>query len=391
MQAVKEGHIFANDGYLINKDAVKDSTQYNFVKNVAGVFLWDSTTVVLHGRVVGGDIQGTKPLGRSLSQNNLGDSLKIVMQLEGDNTSWLIRKQNDETVKSADYKVAFGLNEGDTTQVNVTRHTLTIRPDQNTGEYEVALHPAKYKVIEVSAQGYATLFQQGKVGETLDLTFNVDGDTCVYNRIYHAVPDVEVKQFNPRDEQYFGTKQITSTDNIGSHYDIATWYYRKLENGDSIATYAFEHPVFMAGTPYGWILQACEKYYWNNEPNNQVDIVNLNGGRVTIQNAMLSKNEQTTVELDENGGGSYVFTPDNKNFLLTGKSALKNVSITLEYDNSFFDIKPLNGKIMSGYVMASTPKTDGRKGVMAGEPHLFEILRDPPGSVRRHTSRKALN
>ena len=88
------------------------------------------------------------------------------MQLEGDNTSWLIRKQNDETVKSADYKVAFGLNEGDTTQVNVTRHTLTIRPDQNTGEYEVALHPAKYKVIEVSAQGYATLFQQGKVGET---------------------------------------------------------------------------------------------------------------------------------------------------------------------------------------------------------------------------------
>ena len=202
----------------------------------------------------------------------------------------------------------------------------------------------------------------------------------MYNRIYHAVPDVDVKQFNPRDEQYFGTKQITSTDNIGNHYDIATWYYRKLENGDSIATYAFEYPVFMAGTPYGWILQACEKYYWNNEPNNQVDIVNLNGGCVTIQNAMLSKNEQTTVELDENGGGSYVFTPDNKNFLLTGKSALKNVSITLEYDNSFFDIKPLNGKIMSGYVMASTPKTDGRKGVMAGEPHLFEILRDPPGS-----------
>ena len=380
VQAVKDGHHFANNGYLINKDAVKDSTLYNFVKNVAGVFLWDSTTVVLHGRVVGGDIQGLKPLGRSLSKNNLGDSLKIVMQLEGDNTSWLIRKQNDETVKSADYTVTFGMDKGDTTQVNVTRHTLTIRPDKKTGEYEVTLHPAKYKVIEVSAQGYPTLFQQGKVGETLDLTFNVKGDTCVYNRIYHAVPDVDVKQFNPRDEQYFGTKQITSTDNIGNHYDIATWYYRKLENGDSIATYAFEYPVFMAGTPYGWILQACEKYYWNNEPNNQVDIVNLNGGRVTIQNAMLSKNEQTTVELDENGGGSYVFTPDSKNFLLTDKSALKNVSITLKYDNSFFDIKPLNGKIMSGYVMASTPKKDGHKEVMAGVPHLFEILRDPPGT-----------
>ncbi len=92
------------------------------------------------------------------------------MQLEGDNTSWLIRKQNDETVKSADYTVTFGMDKGDTTQVNVTRHTLTIRPDKKTGEYEVTLHPAKYKVIEVSAQGYPTLFLQGKVGETLDLT-----------------------------------------------------------------------------------------------------------------------------------------------------------------------------------------------------------------------------
>ncbi len=380
VQAVKDGHYFANDGYLINKDATEDSTLYNFVKNVAGVALWDSTTVVLHGRVVGGDIQGSKALGRSLSQNNLGDSLKIVMQLEGDNTSWLIRKQNDETVKSADYAVAFGVDDKDTTRVNVTRHTLTIRPDEKTGEYVVALHPAKYKVIEVSAQGYPTLFQQGKVGETLDLSFKVKGDTCMYNRIYHAVPDVEVKQFNPRDEQYFGTKQITSTDNIGNRSEIATFYYTKQENGDSIATYAFGYPVFMAGTPYGWFLQACEKYYWNNQPTNKVDIVNLNGGRVSIQNAMLSKNEATEVELDENGGGSYVFTPDANNFLLTGDAALKNVSITLEYDNTFFDIKPVKGEMIRGYVMVSTPKKNGRKGVVAGVPHLFEILRDPPGS-----------
>ncbi len=380
VQAVKEGHHFANNGYLINKDAVNDSTRYNFVRNVAGVYLWDSTTVVLHGRVAGGDIQGSKPLGRSLSRNNLGDSLKIVMQLEGDNTSWLIRKQDDETVKSDDYKVAFGMDKGDTTQVNVTRHTLTIRPDQKTGEYEVALHPAKYKVIEVSAQGYPTLFQQGKVGETLDLSFKVKGDTCVYNRIYHAVPDVDVKQFNPRDEQYLGTRQITATDNIGNRSDIATFYYKKLETGDSIATYAFGHPVFVAGTPYGWLLQACEKYYWNNRTANKVDIVNLNGGRVSIQNAMLSKDEIKEVELDENGGGSYVFTPDANNFLLSGETALKSVSITLEYDNTFFDIKPLNGEMIRGYVMASTPKKDGRKGVMAGVPHLFEILRDPPGT-----------
>jgi hypothetical protein len=168
---------------------------------VASVYIWDYTTVVLRGRVVGGDIEGSKPLGSSLSKNNLGDSLKIVLQLEGDNTSWMIRNPKDETVKSASYKVPFGEKNAkgvgkDTTQVYITRHMLTIRPDSKTGEYELKVHPAKYKVVEVSGQGYATLFQQGKVGETIDLAFNVRGDTCEYSRIYHATPTLEVKQFN---------------------------------------------------------------------------------------------------------------------------------------------------------------------------------------------------
>ena len=381
VQAVKDGHIFADDGFLINPDATTDAarTLYNFTKNVASVYLWDSTTVVLRGRVTGGDIEGSKPLGNSLSRNNLGDSIKIVMQLEGDNTSWLIRKQNDETVKSAAYSVPFGLVNKDTARINITRHTLTIRPDSKTGEYQFKLHPAKYKVIEVSAQGYATLFQQGKVGETIDLTFNVQGDTCEYSRIYHSVPDLQVTQFNPGNEPYFGSKRLTSTDNIGNKSVITTWYYRRQENGDSIGAYAFGHPLFMAGSPYGWMLQACEKYYWNNVITNKVDVVNLSRGKVTISNAMLSRNEAETVTLDETGGGSYVFTPDNSTFLLTGENALKSVSITLEYDGNFYDIKPMDGEMIKGYVMATTPQKEGRKGVVAGTPKLFDVLRDPPG------------
>ncbi len=381
VQAVKTGHYFANDGYLINRDAPEDTTTYNFVKNVANVVLWDSTTVVLRGRVVGGDIQGSKPLGQSLSVNNLGDSLKIVMQLEGDNTSWLIRKQDDESVKSADYKLAFGHNDKDTTEVNVTRHTLTILPDKNTGEYELHLHPAKYKVIEVSAQGYATLFQKGKVGETVDLTFNVRGDTCEYSRIYHAVPDMEVTQFNPSSEPYFGVKEMNASDNLGNSVGVKLWYYRHLENGDSVAVYSFEHPVFMAGSPYGWMLQACEKYYKNNNYNAEPDIVRLSGGKVKIQNALTtdSKTAQWETELDEQGGASYIFTPDNTTFTLEGDKALKTVSITLEYDDSFYDIKPFNGKLLQGYVMASKPKPEGRKTIVTGTPKLFDILRDPPG------------
>ena len=145
VQAVKDGHVFAEQGFLMNPDALtpEDKHNYNFIKNVSNVYLWDSTYVMLRGRVVGGDVQGSKPLGQSLSENNLGDSIKIVMQLEGDNASYLIRKQDDETVKSASYVYNFGPGEENTARVDVTRHTLTIRPDAKTGEYQVMLRPAK--------------------------------------------------------------------------------------------------------------------------------------------------------------------------------------------------------------------------------------------------------
>lgn len=388
VQAVKAGHYFANDGFLLKPDvtAVGNSipdTTYNFVKNVASVYLWDSTTVVLRGRVVGGDVEGSKPLGYSQSKNNLGDSLKIVMQLEGDNTSWLIRKQNDETVKSATYSVPFGLAEGDTTRVDVTRHTLTIHPDAKTGEYQIALHPAKYKVTEVSAQGYATLFQQGKVGETVDLSFNVRGDTCEYSRIYHAVPTVEVTQFNARGEKFFGTKTTTATDNIGNTARVELLGYKHTSATDSTACYSFGYPVFMAGSPYGWMLQACEKYYWNNKQTATPDIVNLNGGTVSIKNYLVSNDETTlatTINLDSQGYGSYVFTPANTTDVLEGDDALKSVDITLKYDGNYYDVKPLDGQLMRGFVMAATPKKEGTYTVAASYPVLIDVLRDPPGS-----------
>jgi hypothetical protein len=381
IQAVKDGHVFLEDGFLVNNDAIDEKHRYkfNFNKNVSQYVFWDSTTVILRGRVIGGSIEGDKPLGSSLSLNNLGDSIKIVMQLEGDNASWMVRDQKDATIKSRNEIYTFGAANKDTTRVNITRHAMTIRPDGKTGEYQLKLHPAKYKVIEVSAQGYATLFQAGKVGETLDLAFNVKGDTCVYNRIYHAVPDLEVTQYNPRLEPYYGTKKTTATDNIGNVAEVELWGYNK----DSIPCYSFGYPVFMANSPYGWMLQACEKYYWNNKPTEKVDIVKLNGGSVLIKNYMVSNDESklsTTLELDSMGYASYVFTPANTTNVLEDEMALRSVDITLNYDGNYYDIKPLDGKLMKGFVMATTPKKEGAYTVAASYPILIDVLRDPPGS-----------
>lgn len=373
VQAVKAGHVFKNDGYLLVKGAAKGKERdWNWVENKAEAFLWDSTEVVLHGRVIGGNAQGNLDLGKSQSVNNLGDNIKIVMQLEGDNASLIVRDQLNPNIKTRTDSIAFGLNKQNLTVVESKQHSITVLVDNATGEYEMRLHPAKYKVTEISANGYSTLFQEGKVGETLDLTFNVQGDTAVYNRIYHSVPTLDVQQFNGNTETYFGVKQCIAQDNIGQKDTVMVW--NAADN-----TYSLGYPVFMAGSPYGWILQACEKYYYNNNVHNKLDIVKLDSGNVVIRNRLVSDADETTLALDKKGGASYVFTPQNTTFTMDNIDALRVVSITLEYDKTFFDVKPLDGKTLKGYVMATAPKPQGKTIMGAGIPHLFDILRDPPG------------
>ena len=59
--------------------------------------------------------------------------------------------------------------------------------------------------------------------------------------------------------------------------------------------------------------------------------------------------------------------------------ALRSVDITLNYDGNYYDIKPFNGQLMRGYVMATTPKKEGVYTVAANYPVLIDVLRDPPG------------
>ncbi|MBQ6192484.1 MAG: hypothetical protein IJK51_09320 [Bacteroidaceae bacterium] len=365
IQAIKDGHVMKNDGYLLNPDSqTGDQRDWNWTADVSTVRLWDQTKVVLHGRVVGGNVQGQLPLGQSLSRNNLGDSIKIVMQLEGDNTSWIVRDQHDETIKERDATFLHGRQ--DTTLMHSTRRSITIHPDNKTGEYEVLVYPVKYKVTEISATGYSTLFQQGEVAKTLDLTSVANADTATFNRIYHAVPSLDIRQFNPDQLRYFGVRNYTAQDNIGNKATIELWNEQK--------GYALGHPVFMAGSPYGFMLTACERYYYNNDQKQSADIVNLKGGEVTFNNGLVSTSKVDKVTLDEEGGGSYIFSPENVTLLLTDEDALRSMSVTLLYDGTYYDVATLKA-----YVMAATAKNEGRRIVAAGRPHLFDILRDPPG------------
>ena len=112
IRVVKDGHVFADEGFYLDED---NNRKPNWQKGVAEYVFWDKTTVTLQGRVVGGDIQGDKPLGEMLSVNNLGDSLTIVMQLEGDNASYLVRDQLNASITELHRDHYFGKNLLDTT------------------------------------------------------------------------------------------------------------------------------------------------------------------------------------------------------------------------------------------------------------------------------------
>ena len=382
IQVEKEGHVFEYDGYYIDLDNKKDSTEHNWQRNIADVYLWDQTRVTLRGRMVGGEIQGQKPLGQSLSTNNLGHNLKMVMQLEGDNTSWIVRDPQNLSITERKDSLRHGAIDKktkqpkDMTRWEMTRHSITVHPDDQTGEFEIKLFPAKYKITEQSCTGYPTLFQQGKVGETLDLT-HVGKDSIVeYKCIYHSPVRLAVNQFNISGEPFYGESFYLAQD-IDNHADTVKIWTAGDKN--SAARYVLGHPVFMSNASYLFNLQAQEEYPFENRIDTVADIVPLHEGTVYFHNDLVGNNVTDSVKLDSIGRGVYQFIPKNTTFLGNDKNSLRTLDINLLYDGVYYDIKPFDGKTLQCYVMGAI-ENQGKQTIAKGATHLIDILRDPPGA-----------
>ncbi|MBQ7414724.1 MAG: hypothetical protein IJV09_04770, partial [Prevotella sp.] len=209
VQVVKDGHTFVNDGKYVHSFS-GDVAQYNFR---------DTKKVKLIGRVVGGTDQGNLPLGNSLSKNNLGDDLKMVLALEGDTKSWLVRDVQHPEITERDTVYQHAGSGGHQTKVKTQRKRIDVTPDPVTGEYELLLPPVRWKVQQVYCTGYPTLFQNGQANDVIDLTDcmtptdttyvgsykDVDGNTvyqptasynAIYNRIYRSPVELTYKQLN---------------------------------------------------------------------------------------------------------------------------------------------------------------------------------------------------
>ena len=394
IQAVMDGHTFTGKGWF------KGPQGHSFTGDVEQIYFYDSTMVKLAGRVVGGDVQGKLPLDNNLSKNNLGDGLKMVLELEGDNSSWLLYDNlNPDRKERQDVYQHAGGN-GHKTKVLTTRKRIEVQPDSLTGEYTLMLPPVRWKVSQVYCKGYATLFQEDQVNEVIDLTdclakkdttyvgtyTDVDGNdvsdpklsyNAIYNRIYRSPIELTYKQQGFDNFDYFGDKTYTATNLAGDKARVPLVY----KGADGLAAYTFGHPVFSLERKYYIQVQVAESYRYNNDPTTErLDIVPVSGGTATMQNGMKAGINREVLTLDEEGHAVFELGVDQVAQLLTGEDALKTVTFTAEHDGTVYQAEPLNGFILNMFPIGA-----GVDVMTEGQPLLFDILRDPPGAYSSAT------
>ncbi len=290
------------------------------------------------------------------------------------------------------------------TRVHTERHRMVVYPDKLTGEYEVMLPPVKWKIQQITAEGYATLFQDGETSDVIDLTDSltqysdtikgswksrggvefaeaVEEYNAKYSRIYHSPVLLEYKQQGFDNFSYFGEKTYTLQPVKGVKKQIPIAYSVRKDNWpagkrDSLETrYTFGYPVFSTDRGYGLTLSAIERYYYNNNTKSDtIDVVKLNGGFVSIRNGLMSGTQLDTLTLDENGEGNYTLRANRTPYMLTGTGALCTVTFTMERDGTTFEGVPLKA-----YVFSQQMATGAQDIISINRPVLVDILRDPPG------------
>ena len=417
IQAVKDNHTFWRDGFYHENDDDPDTKKaYSFNTDKAGLMFYDTKRVKLIGRIAGGKDQAALPLGNSLSRNNLGDELQMVLTLEGDNASRLVwdikdrnKKKRDEVFKHKAHDTKYDYH----TSVHTTLNRMVVTPDVHTGEYEVMLPPVKWKIQQITAKGYPTLFQDGQVGDVIDLsdsvvlhkdvvtgswknhmgkeiTSVVEEYHAKYNRIYHSPVIIEYKQLGHDPFSFFGDRYYSFKNVDGTSEKLSLAYgVRKKDwpkgKRDSLETaYTFGYPVFSIDKKYGIKISALERYYYNNNTKSDtIDVIRLSGGEVTIHNGMISSTHKEVVELDSVGEALYSLEAAQTPYLLTGKDALHTVSMTLLMDGTHYEAEPLNA-----YILNVKPKSEAKDIISYSTPQLIDILRDPPGGLSKATLSK---
>ncbi len=405
----KNGHVFANGRYPA--DPFNTGTRETFDSEKSGLEFRDTTLVNFTGRVVGGEIEIDKNVGFGLSENNIGVAqivltptftnprMNVVKEVQGTVVSYLANSQTypiasaSDTINSTSWR---GAGAEDCRK-------LIIRTDPKTGEFSALVPPLMYQMADVK-----TVVK----GETIVKSMTIDltnpqhelSDTLytengyqLYSYHYkltepfHSEPVFNVRQ-NNLPEGLFGISEKKYKDALGETVIPV------IENN----SYKFNHPLFVQGDPYIFLLEGYEQYnnYDQNINNPVVTKVPLKNTVVTIGNALSDDQTVFLVTADQvilpdgtvtsaKAGETYGLKSNQIKLDSVGcaaykwKAGLPNVAypytrtISMTYDIEGKEYQ-WSGNGMTGIILGDLPT--GNNFVTSGPDKLDMILRDPPGT-----------
>ena len=429
-----EGHVFENDGRY-PADPYDEVTLYNFDRAVKNLTFYDVTTVIVAGRVAGGDIENDKPLGLGDGVANIGQAtvtlgittdyhLNYVPEQEGTTVQYVAGKDTVKYESASDRvnsRAFVGVNADKSHQ-----NYITIKTDPATGEFTAKLPPLYYKVTGVTLDKYPTAqTMPAALRDSVPIpVFNnlpfVDAtnphmeytdtlhmpDSTYITYVYNASAKIEYKAASILD--------VVENEDGTFGADSVAMDTLDLKTGKTVSIkipvrdkkdYVFDYPVYEQLCKYAYKLYGYERYYNFDEDASHPKCydVPLANCDVTIKNQYASttsiwvKNdgevdndrlleENNTFQLDSMGRATYNFMADLPNIAPpytrhisiaynNGKQNLTWTHPLSVYDDDEEDYVEVP---FQAIVLGSLPT--GNNFVTKGPDQLLMVLRDPPGS-----------
>lgn len=406
IQVKKDGHVFASAGRY-PADPNGAGVKITFDREIKNMEFIDQTLVNFTGRVVGGSIEGEKPVGFGASHNNIGIT-ELVLSPTNDRYRLNVVKKVNGTSYSYETNTAKATVESATS--TIASHSwrgagdaakkIFIRTDSLTGEFSAMVPPLMYNVesIKVVATGLSvgdatTVNATNPLMQLTDTLVTENGArheyayNCKLRQTYHSAPSFTVTQ-RGHDDGAFGLSKYEIEDANGK---LAIDDIYTIDTNGKV-TYNYGGAIFESEENYTFDLKGFEEYV-NHDVKNQpvASRVPLSNNVVTINNA-LSASQSVYLENNTAGkpAGSLVELESNQLQLdslgcavYTWKAGLPNITapytrtLSISYD---IDDRTYNwdGSGMNGIILGSLPT--GNNFVTSGPDVVEMILRDPPGT-----------
>ena len=410
IEVAKNGHVFANGRYPADPEG--RGAKFTFNQAISGLEFRDTTLVNFTGRVVGGDIEGDKPVGFGKSENNIGVAkliltplndlyrINVVKQKRGEASfSYETNSQTVQVESASDHiksKAWRGAGVDDCRKI-------VILTDSLTGEFSAMLPPLQYKVSAPVIVATDSVIGDANESALADLSEPVIYYTdsvelkeggyeyykynSLYKKVFHSQPIFTVAQSDHTDGA-FGLSKYEVKDEQG------TIEINDLYDPYPTPTYRFGGALFVQGDTYQFELSGREEYlnYDANRFNPVVSSVPLAGTVVTIDNALSSEQavyavgdtatkipgsvyelKSNQLVLDSLGTAKYEWKAGFPNI---SAPYTRTISISYDIDNKTYLWN--NGVPITGIVLGALPT--GNNFITAGPDLLDMVLRDPPGT-----------